>query len=427
MSKKRTIDQLKKCCNKVHNNYYDYSLIDYINNNTKIKIICPIHGVFEQLPSHHIRGSKCLKCSILKRIITNEDFIKKSILIHNNYYDYSLVNYKNSHIKVKIICPVHGMFEQRPYAHLKGNGCPSCHIDKLRYNNDKFINKSLIIHNNYYDYSLVNYINNKTKVKIICPIHGLFEQRPYAHLNGQKCPKCQDTKKSEKEFKRLSNIKHNNYYNYSLVNYINNKTKVKIICPKHGVFEQRPDDHLKGHGCIKCSGKLKNNLNDIIKKSNDVHNNFYSYNKSIYINNSTKMIVTCPIHGDFNVTPNNHISKKSGCPKCKESIGERKIRIFLEDNNIKYINQKRFKDCKYKLPLPFDFYLTDYNICIEYDGIQHFKSLKVFGGDKRLNEQKTKDKIKNEYCSNNNIELIRITYKDDINFQLNKIKKGLKY
>lgn len=295
----------------------------------------------------------------------------------------------------------------------------------MRNNNDNFIKRSSIIHNNQYDYSIVDYIDNKTKIKIICPIHGIFEQTPHAHLNGQKCPKCQDTKKTNLDFKQISKNKHNNYYDYSLVNYINNKTKVNIICPKHGIFKQRPDDHLNGHGCIKCSGKLRNNLKDIISKSNEIHNNLYNYDKSIYINNKTKMIVTCPKHGDFKVTPNNHINKKSGCPKCKESIGERTIRLFLEDNNIKYIIQKRFKNCKYKLSLPFDFYLMDYNICIEYDGIQHFKSLKIFGGDKRLNEQKIKDNIKNNYCLNNNIKLYRISYKDDINIKLNEIKKGL--
>ncbi|MFA5585596.1 MAG: DUF723 domain-containing protein [Saccharofermentanales bacterium] len=425
MSKKRNINQFIDIVNKIHNNYYDYSLVDYKNNNTKIKIICPKHGVFEQIPSHHIRGSKCPKCSVTRRSNTKENFIKKSKDIHNNKYNYSLVDYKNSNTKVEIICPIHGIFQQKPYSHLSGSGCPSCHIDKMRNNNDNFIKRSSIIHNNQYDYSIVDYIDNKTKIKIICPIHGIFEQTPHAHLNGQKCPKCQDTKKTNLDFKQISKNKHNNYYDYSLVNYINNKTKVNIICPKHGIFKQRPDDHLNGHGCIKCSGKLRNNLKDIISKSNEIHNNLYNYDKSIYINNKTKMIVTCPKHGDFKVTPNNHINKKSGCPKCKESIGERTIRLFLEDNNIKYIIQKRFKNCKYKLSLPFDFYLMDYNICIEYDGIQHFKSLKFFGGYKRLNEQKIKDSIKNNYCLNNNIKLYRISYKDDINIKLNEIKKGL--
>ena len=136
------------------------------------------------------------------------------------------------------------------------------------------------------------------------------------------------------------------------------------------------------------------------------------------------MIVTCPYHGDFKVTPNNHINRKSGCPKCKESIGEKSIRLYLENNKIEYINEKRFKDCKYKLPLPFDFYLPKYNICIEFDGIHHFKSLKFFGGDKRLKEQNIKDRIKNDYCLNNNIKLIRISYKDDIFLKLyNELKK----
>jgi len=292
--------------------------------------------------------------------------------------------------------------------------------------NKLFIEQCSIIHNNFYDYSLVNYINNKTKIKIICPIHGIFEQLPSNHKNfKQGCSKCNGGHKKEKNIIINDfNIKHNNKYDYSLMLYKNNKTKIKIICPIHGIFEQRPDDHLNGHGCLKCSGKLKNNINDIIKKSNIIHNNLYNYDKSVYINNSTNIIVTCSLHGDFNVTPNNHINKKSGCPKCKESEGEKYIRLYLENNNIKYINEKRFKNCKYKLPLPFDFYLTEYNICIEFDGIQHFKSLKVFGGDKRFKEQKVKDKIKDDYCLNNNINLIRISYFDNISLKLyNELKK----
>jgi hypothetical protein len=117
------------------------------------------------------------------------NFIKKANLIHNFKYDYSIVDYKNNKTKIRIICFEHGEFWQTPSNHLNGNGCPICSgVNKLT--TEKFIERSNIIHNFKYDYSVVEYKNNKTKIKIICPVHGIFEQRPDSHLNGQNCPKC---------------------------------------------------------------------------------------------------------------------------------------------------------------------------------------------------------------------------------------------
>jgi hypothetical protein len=290
-------------------------------------------------------------------------------------------------------------------------------------NTIKFNLKASIIHENKYDYSLVNYTNSGIVVDIICPIHGIFKQRPRNHLKGQGCPYCNGTfRKTNDEFISEAIKVHGNKYDYSLIEYSNNKKNINIICPIHGIFSQRPQDHLYGRGCRICGGKDKKDFNVFINESNEIHNNFYNYDKTIYKNNWTNIIVTCYIHGDFEVTPNNHLSKKSGCPKCKESLGEKNIRLYLENRNFKYITEKRFKDCRYKQPLPFDFYLSDYNILIEYDGLQHFESIDFFGGEQRLNEQKIKDNIKTEYCNNNNIQLIRIKHTDNINEILDNIK-----
>ena len=181
------------------------------------------------------------------------DFLKKCYLIHNDKYDYSLVDYINNKTKVRIICFEHGEFWQTPSKHISGQGCPKCANDKLRHTNETFIGRSNIIHNDKYDYSLVDYINNKTKVRIICFEHGEFWQIPANHLNGSGCPKCNNNYKLTTDlFIERSNIIHDNKYDYSLVNYKNNKTKVIIICNKHGEFKQRPDAHLNGQGCSKC-------------------------------------------------------------------------------------------------------------------------------------------------------------------------------
>ena len=99
---------------KVHGEKYDYSLVQYKNIKTKIKIICPVHGIFEQSPIHHKKGSGCILCSYDKTRKNFEDIKKKFDKIHNNKYDYSISVYKNMKTKIKIICPFHGVFEQTP-------------------------------------------------------------------------------------------------------------------------------------------------------------------------------------------------------------------------------------------------------------------------------------------------------------------------
>ena len=128
--------------------------------------------------------------------LTTEQFIEKAQQIHSQKYDYQLVDYKNAHAKVKIICHEHGIFEQKPCKHLKQMKCPKCALSqrskKRALTLDEFIERANIIHNNKYDYSKVNYINNITKVEIICPIHGIFKQIPSAHLKGHSCSKCRN-------------------------------------------------------------------------------------------------------------------------------------------------------------------------------------------------------------------------------------------
>jgi len=205
---------------KIHGDKYDYSLVNYVNNKTKVKIICPIHGIFEQTPKHHKNGYGCKKCKIdkgvyyTKRKSTNQ-FIEESKKIHGDKYDYSLVDYKNNKTKVKIICPEHGVFEQTPLQHLTlKQNCKKCVVDSYKNGRFLFIEKSRKIHGDKYDYSLVNYVNNKTKVKIICPIHGVFEQRPDSHLNGQNCYKCSLI---NKRIKFINKIRHRLEQGYQLV------------------------------------------------------------------------------------------------------------------------------------------------------------------------------------------------------------------
>ncbi len=181
-----------------HGDKYNYKLVEYTISSSKVDIICPVHGVFKQVSNKHLRGQGCNKCAIdrvaLSKRRTSEEFIQEAYCEHGDDYNYKLVDYKNNITKVTIICPVHGIFEQAPKMHLNGQGCPKCRYIKmrksLRRSFDGIIHQSHLIHNGKYEYYDDSYSKIKDKVDIICPIHGVFRQRFDNHLNGQGCPKC---------------------------------------------------------------------------------------------------------------------------------------------------------------------------------------------------------------------------------------------
>jgi len=431
MKKKYTKQEFIEKAKKTHGNKYNYSLIEYKNSLTKIKIICPIHGKFEQMPSNHLAGNGCKKCAVSNRAslkkYTTKDFINKAKKIHGNQYDYSITKYKNSKLKIKIICPIHGEFEQIPSAHLFGQGCKYCGILKTtlsrKTTTEEFIKKAKKIHGDKYNYSFVKYKNPQTLIKISCPKHGVFEQLPYTHLNSHGCPKCgresvwDKSRGSGEKFIEKSNKIHNNKYDYSLVKYKNARTKVKIICNLHGIFEKRPYVHLNGRGCPICFYESqKDNKEIFIKKAIKTHGDKYDYSLVKYKNSKQKIKIICPHHGIFEQTPSVHI-RGYGCQICHDSIGERIIRLFLKRKNIKFKYQKTFKDCINPVTnknLIFDFYLPNYNLCIEYDGELHYKPIKYFGGIDALKKIQERDKVKTLYCKKNKINLLRIKYDENI-------------
>lgn len=198
---------------------------------------------------------------------TTKQFIKEAKLVHGDKYDYSLVNYKNTHSKVEIICNEHGNFMQEAKSHLYGSGCMACHRKdtrkRLQYDNDDFIRLATEKHSDRYNYSLINYIDSNNKVEIICSEHGIFKMLPSSHTSkGQGCPKCgqmvSGLRLTTEEFIQKSNIIHNNRFDYSLVNYKNNRTPVIIICPEHGEFKQQPGYHQANTiSCPDCVSNMR--------------------------------------------------------------------------------------------------------------------------------------------------------------------------
>ena len=349
----------------------------------------------------------------INRDILLKKFLDKCKKIHGDKYDYSLVEYTNNKTKVKIICKEHGIFEQTPGNHLnQKQGCPKCGGTK-KLNNDEFILKARLIHGDKYDYSKVEYVNSKNKVKIICKEHGEFSQKPNNHLNGQNCQRCVNSniKLETEDFIIKSKERFGDYYDYSKVEYKNNKTKVKIICTKHGEFEQKPDNHLNHKiPCKKCdSEKRFIDIKSLIENLKQIHNNYYDYSKLEYSGRNKKSVIICPIHGEFEQQIHSHILG-SGCKKCSQSNGEKFISSVLSDRNIEFKTEFKFDDCKYKTHLKFDFYIPSKKLCIEFNGLQHYMVVPFFGGGKSYQEIIKRDKIKKEYCKLNNIKLLTIKY-----------------
>jgi len=202
---------------------------------------------------------------------------------------------------------------------------------------------------------------------------------------------------------------HGDLYDYSKVNYTNNETDVCIVCPTHGEFYQRPSVHKRGSGCPKCSGKAIPTNAEFISNSKSIHGDRYNYSKVDYKSNQIKVCIICQEHGEYFVRPNSHL-KGTGCPYCRESKGEYKIRTYLKNIGLDFMTQYRNDKCRDQRTLPFDFYIPSFNLLIEYDGVQHFKPIDRFGGNVSYLKVIRHDIIKNEFANSNNYNLIRIPY-----------------
>jgi predicted nucleic-acid-binding Zn-ribbon protein len=216
-----------------------------------------------------------------------------------------------------------------------------------------------------------------------------------------------------------------NRYDYSKVHYTGSKSKVTVICHKHGDFDVILDKHMLGSNCPQCANEqyhkdFKKSTEEFISNSIEIHGNKYDYTKVNYYNNKTKVTIICPNHGEFNQRAGSHI-EGYGCDMCKESFGERDIRKILENRNLKFKSQHRFIDCVKIKPLPFDFYLPEYNTCIEFNGKQHYEHNHFFVSNKGFKELKERDSIKAKYCEDNGLKLIIIRYDENISSKLDTL------
>lgn len=392
---------MKKLTNKefidksieIHGDKYDYSQVEYENIKSKVKIIYK-DWIFEQKAEDHLLGKLCEL-----RWDTNR-LIFESRKMHGDKYDYTKTIFKNMNTDI-ILIKDNIEYSQKPCKHLLGR-CPE-KGKKLR-TTEEFIDESRKIWGYKYDYSLVNYKGSHIDI-LIKYNNRVYKQKPAVHLSGYNCEN--EYIKNTKDFIKKAIEKHGIKYDYSLVDYKGIEKKVKILY-NDVLYEQKAGTHLYSNGLIENVIKKKTTI-EFIQESNLIHDFKYNYINTFYVNNQTKVIITCTEHGDFTQKPTSHLSG-AGCPNCVESRGEKAIYKYLDKNNISYYRQHKFEGCRNIRQLPFDFYIPSKRLIIEFDGKQHYEPMVFFGGVEAYERLKVNDGIKNEYCEDNYIDLVRIRY-----------------
>lgn len=326
MRRKKTTDEFIAEARAFHGDKFDYSLVEYVDISTPIRIICPIHGEFQQRPYYHLKCKyPCYKCRGIVR--STEEFIEEARKVHGEKYGYDHASFSGATNLITITCKRHGDFNQLARLHLLGNGCPKC--AGRGKTTAEFIERVKGVHGDRYDYSLVEYKGAHTPVTILCREHGPFRMLPYNHVKGQGCPKCSFTRTTE-DFIRNARKIFGDKYDYSKVKFTSAQDFVTIICPEHGEFRIRACNHIQGHGCAKCSKNKKYTTETFIEAAKKAHGDYYDYSESVYVNSSTLVKIICPKHGPFLQRPTNHI-RGIRCPHCGGEIGGQKISSNTEE------------------------------------------------------------------------------------------------
>lgn len=280
------------------------------------------------------------------------------------------------------------------------------------------------MHGHKFSYPKVVYVTGQHKVIITCKKHGDFSQAPAIHIYGVGCPKCGHeylgnlSRLTQKEFIRRAKNAYGNKFLYNRTICRGAGKKLIITCRKHGDFKITAQGHLRDGGlggCPECKKELVGNRfritrDEFIRNSRAVHGDKYSYDKVIYIGNKLNVVIVCPKHGDFEQIPNNHI-RGFGCSSCSESKGEKRVYEYLKERGVVFEAQKRFKDCRNRLPLSFDFVLESLKVLIEYQGEQHYKPMRFRNSGRGFKDVQFRDSIKKKWARKNGWNLICIPYR----------------
>lgn len=340
MFPRRTRESVVEDFQRIHSNWYDYSLFRYKNAVTKSSVICPEHGMFEISANKHLGGQGCRECGIARRSqklkSSRSEIIKQFKALHGEKYNYEKFKYVNSVTKSTVICPTHGPFEISANKHLQDQGCRQCGI-KARSNlqvqsREELIEKFTELYGTDYDYSQFKFVDEVSSSTVICPTHGPFEISPIHHLNKKKCPGCHERRVTSKE-KAIEQFReiHGDFYDYSKFEYTSSITKSAVICPTHGSFQISANKHLQGRGCRQCGIekmviKQATPREKVIEKFIEKHGTKYDYSLFNAKNLNDKSTIICPKHGPWETRASIHL-QGSGCSACSHEFGALKFPI----------------------------------------------------------------------------------------------------
>lgn len=429
MSKKKTHEEYVE---ELYNKNPTVEAVDlYVDARTPILHHCLLHDVFwNTAPYRVLQGCGCPKCKKEKfhksRCRTHDQYVLEVKVVNPNVE--ILEQYIDARTPILHRCKIDGyIWKPIPDSILHGHGCPKCR--------DRWLHEQKAKTQKQYEEEVSKlhptikvlgiYINSETPILHQCLIDGhIWLAKPANILHGKGCPKCVgNIKLTHGEYiKRLSVI---NPYVVPIEEYININTPILHKCLIDGnIWKVVPHSLLQGYGCPKCARNMKKTheeyKQELFMKNPDIEvmENYMGMNKSI--------LHRCKIDGYiWPARPSNILYGSTGCPCCRKSHGEKEIYKWLEFHGVEYKYQYSFADCRDKKALLFDFYLPQLNVCIEYDGIQHFQPIDFAGkGEKwaiqNFEGTQLHDKIKDKYCRNNNISLLRIPYYKNIEEELEK-------
>lgn len=385
-----------------HGKKYDYSKVEYTGYHGKVIIICNNHGEFSQTPAKHISGQACRVCNTTYSIDTLKRKLKE---VHKDKYEFIFNdNVVDTRSKIEIKCK-HGIKEIQIRFLLQGQGCIYCKGKKWDENDlrDRLsqIHTNLIYKDGFMDGKYLN---------VVCKYHGDFRIRKDRHLGGQICPKCSNRKRYDQDFFIESISLKFDSLTYGKCKFESFKKKVTVTCKKHGDFKSYPHYLLNGNGCKLCAiEKSSHSKEEFLHRCMENHPEIdHSIMEYKGVNSKIKLI--CKEHGVFEQKAGYYLNNSKGCKYCRETKGEKKIRLFLEKNNICYKQQYL------KFGFYFDFFLPNLNVYLEFNGKQHYEPIGFFGGLKTFERQIARDIEKDEIIHTENLKLIKIGY-----WQMSKI------
>lgn len=371
---------------------------------------------------------------------TSESLLTRFAEVHHGKgYTYPGFVYTGMRNRIRILCPKHGEFTQSAYHHLNGTACPDCYREsKVKWTAEMLKARFAELYNGKYVYPDLesHYKTTADFINAVCPIHGIFSVRASEHLHlNRACPDCAtpivtDPVTKERRTKRRKVVWtteslvteftkiHNGYYTYPNTIYAGMKCDLEIECPRHGSFWQKAEYHLQGNGCEMCANErirkfhaspIHYDYDLFVEASRFANPREYIYPVDGFDPNDAYVTVICKEHGPFRTRKNSH-TQGHGCPSCKSSANEIVIGKYLDSQGISYETQKRFDGCRNINLLPFDFYLPDHGILIEYHGKQHYQPIEYFGGNEGFALRCYRDAVKEKYARDRGYYLIVIPY-----------------